>query len=268
MNKIASTEEYSTRVKNAKQRLKGAITNCYVLLDHADEAIQESSLIYAETDEALSLLFREPERYRCYFYAAPRADVRLGITPMDMPICAELIYPANRRPDIAQDILLHNGFRFVRTMFYYSKDMRGVSVADMEQIPPLSYAMPDDREQIMGMIQAAFDMTLDEILTSKELEQAIADGRVLTVREAAFPVAAAVLVEAGNAIGLRTLVVDPRYRNKGYGLRLARQVQKVASIRGKRQIFIWVVENNAIAQATYAKAGYILDQRRCDDYLL
>lgn len=229
-------------------------------------------MLYAETDKSLCALIREPERYRCFFYAEPISNVHLDVTQMDMPVYTGLIYPKPYPPDpCVKQFLAANGFAFVRTMQHYFYDtlkLRNEEAnEEVKDAAALCFAEPNEKEKIDELFRMTFDPCLDMLFTQAEMEQAIVEKRVLVLREAGKVAAAAAVAAWGEIMEWRSLAVFPQYQGRGLGLRLSKQIQALACFHGYKKISFWTDEKNSVSQAMYAKAGFTLDKRRCDDYL-
>jgi GNAT superfamily N-acetyltransferase len=71
------------------------------------------------------------------------------------------------------------------------------------------------------------------------------------------------IADLGGQLGeLVSMWVAPAWRGKGVGARLIEEVAGWAASVGFRELRLWVVEGNDVAERAYAKAGFTRTQRR------
>ena len=131
--------------------------------------------------------------------------------------------------------------------------------------------MSEDLDQIMAVMDAAFEPTWGEAWNRRQVSDSLAFPHThyrLVSEGASQPAAGFTLVRAApGEEELLLIAVTPKSRGRGLGRQLLEQVLEDARGRGAERVFLEMRFNNPAVEL-YQKAGFVPIGRRKDHYRL
>ena len=255
------------RQKAAKENRK-VITNCYFLPGKVKKLIADQKLYIEEQNGNLFICEQEPTFYRVYYYVQnPEA-----IEPLQLPLSAVIEFTYK---DAATERGGENAIAVITKMGFKLGRQSGRMVLQAARIPRffentaadvlVEYAKHEDKQKIWELLHNAFIPIYAFLPQEEELDQLILDKSILALRyQGDLAGIWHTEIVGKNAWG-RQLVVDERYRGKGYGRMLMCAYHDSVKDRVERVLF-WVdMANPAIS--LYKKLGYEFDGCMANEYI-
>ena len=259
MKQLDSYEEYTALIK-ANKELGNKTSNAFLLPDKLKAMISAGVLSYEQLDGVLLLLEDCKAFYRVYYYLNPDKE----LDPVSLDKDAVIEFPFNKELNDKQKTQIEKitqlGFELGRESAEMVLTEQNDSDAQME------YALAEDADEILAILNDAFDPLYAFLPSKEELITSINDQKVLAVHKDGHVLA--VLnsdVERNSAI-IRHLAVLPSARGMGLGASLVKSflVKYNGSVKDYRH---WVDVHNASALRLYEKSGYQFGIKRANEYI-
>lgn len=268
MRRIDSYEEY--RKISEDYRKASMYTNLFLFKAQIQDMIRAKKLFYMIQEENFFLFKKESGCYRMYYYITN--NVVLKNLFVSDPIVVECIYRDEQELQKKKDILFLKRVGFVlgrrscRMVLNSSDFPHKVFQGKVSKIV-VSHAMKEDAERIFQMLWGIFDPLYAYLPLMDDLLEMIERKEILTAKDNGEVVGFLHYELMRGSIQIWHLAVDKKYRRMGVGSLLLNQYhyhfQKTAKF-----FMVWTDMVNVQARNLYQKAGYYMDNRFADEYVL
>jgi hypothetical protein len=156
--------------------------------------------------------------------------------------------------EILTDVLKQSGFR------HYSRLMRLARTAQPEAMlkqNQVDLAEAADAPEIMELLEAAFDPYADQLPMRYEIDLAIANRQIFTIKHDGGLAALLFFETQGLSSSIRYWAVAEEFRANGYGSALIRHY--FLAHNTVRRFILWVTAKNENAVQKYQHYGYAPD---------
>lgn len=171
---------------------------------------------------------------------------------VDFPLFINLIYTKNKNVESFKKALNGLGFRLQREYCLLEKVESKMNLSGGGGI--IDYAQSCEKEEIEKILNACFDKVLDEIPSSKVLEDFIKLKQVLVAKDGGEILGVLVFSVKRVISIVESLCVKQSCRAKGIGSML---LNKYLFLTQKTQQKLWVRADNIKARGLYTKYGFV-----------
>ena len=235
------------------------ITNAYFFQEEINNLIEAKALFYDLFDSNLLLYKYRPELgfFEVYYYLKDiLSPVKIAI---DKPFVMEIPYRGVKNyPSELVEFWQNSGF-----VTHINRDLLGLINPDIDALHfsnlETEYKIVDNLEltvRIFESINSAFDRFTGDILSVKEIAQALNDREIIGAYENE-ELAGFIRFYTKNKVSwIGHLVVLPDYMGRGIGKNLVAHYLKIRSKQGYKNFQQWVISNNASALKLYSQFGF------------
>lgn len=250
MERIESYEALSQRV--SAHLTRGVRCSVLVTQDPFAPLAAEGRLYAAETPDALLLLQDWESHYRLHFFLHD-LEQALPLKKTSKPVMAEI--PFRPRDTGLQEAAAYLEAQGFRRLFTRCRLARGAG----QEGPPAVSAVPAavrDASRVQTLLRESFSPLTGCLPDQRELEQALAEGRILLLEEDGKLSGLLHYTLAGRSSEIRHLAL--RRERRGRGLTRPLLAQYLARTAEKKHL-VWAREDDPAAQRAYAAQGYTPD---------
>lgn len=267
MRPLTSIVSLQQAIQHAKHGASGFTTNFFASTEQIQFWIDRGALFYIE-DTHGSLIFRRDRDFHHLYHFAANVDALGTILnklneskDYDVTLTSDLI---GRNNDVQNLVAVYsqNGFTPYTSLF------RMVRLADFDQFSDYQdtdvfFAEPTDAVRIFEFLEGLLDRFAEQIPVLEDIEKAIAQHSILTVRCSQGIGGVLFFKTTGLTSVIRYWFVNKDFRNLGIGARLIKTYFRLCHGECKR-ITLWVISNYEDAIQKYGHYGFqndtIVDQ--------
>lgn len=249
MEKIPDGKQWGDQI--AQYISKGMRTNFYA---SAEEFLPELEQISKLEFDGGCYLFHEKEDQIDFYFFMEKEASPIEIPEMDKPLVLEQVALAKNPPDSGEwEAIGFENYLQRKRLFLSAKK------TETEQ-REVSFAKVEEAEEILGMMEQAFEPYTSALPDLETLKKDLAENRVIAVREDEKLIGFLRFGREKKVSVLWQIVVSPEGRGKGIGNSLVRdwiflEREEVAKFQ------LWVREDNPPALKMYEKLGFLPDGR-------
>jgi len=263
MRQISSVDQVFAAVQQVKGSASAFATNFYPVRSKLETWIGHETMNVATAPGAAFFFRKDRDFEHLYFCAAdlPTLEKELLALPQinSARLTLDLIgSEAAIQPQI--DILQKAGFKAHTRLLRLSRAAQSGTVAPATALPKnfhLTVADECDSAEIMKMIETCFNPLTDQLPAMYELQDAIGDRQILTVKTERKVAAALFFETQGLTSALRYWVVAEPYRSQHLGSALMQRYFKTQD--SVVRFILWASAANTDALAKYEHYGYKQD---------
>lgn len=250
---MAPLTDYETLARLVSAHMtRGVVTNTMVSQEEYAGDLAAGTLEARETPAGLLLLRQRPTHIRLQFYLND-LSVPLG-TALPSPTVTEIAFrPRDVKLQQAVDYLRHQGFAPVLERVRLSRP------AGEAPLPDRPLTRPTQSAPVLAFLQENFSSLTGCLPTEGELDDLLAQGRVLTLEENGEILGLLHFALTGNTGEIRHLAV--RADRRGEGLTRPLLAGYLQAAAGGKSI-VWTRHDHLSAQAAYGRFGFVPDGRR------
>jgi len=254
---ITSVEQVFEGIQRAKGGASAFCTNFFPVRDKIKIWLEHHELRGEIRDGAALFLRKDNKCSHVYFCAGSPALLNAELAKVEElkrePVTADLI--GNEEGlEMLSGALKQSGFR------HYSRLMRLARMAQSEVISQqnqVDLAEPTDAPAIIELLEAAFDPYADQLPMRYEIDSAIANRQIFTIKHAGHLAALLFFETQGLTSSIRYWAVAGRFRAHGYGSALIRHYFLAHNTVSR--FILWVTAKNENAVQKYQHYGYAPD---------
>lgn len=249
MEKIPDGKQWAEEI--AQYISKGMRTNFYA---SAEEFLPEIESISRLEFDGGCYLFHEREKQIDFYFFLEKEAKPVAIPEMDKPLVLEQVALAKNPPDLGEwEAVGFERYLQRKRLFLSAKKTE----AEQREV---SFCRAEEAEEILGMMEQAFEPYTSALPDLETLKQDVAENRVIAIREGEKLLGFLRFGREKKVSVLWQIVVSSDGRGKGIGNRLVRdwislEREEVAKFQ------LWVREDNPPALKLYEKLGFLPDGR-------
>ena len=267
MRKFTGFSDYEETIENAVEKGWTA-SNCFMMPSAAEMKIKSGKLYVKEITAGLLLLEDEGTFYRCCYYLRPDEEPELLELGKDAVIEFPYKGEFNVKQARQEAQILAMGFALGRRsgMMSLSSD-EAAHAFHLGGIPVPEDAIPEDTDEILGLLNSVFNPLYSFIPSADELRYKLSRKMLWVIRREGR--IAAVL---NSSTDTRSASIDhvcaaPDFRGMGYGSILIAHYHEIYRENVKK-FQHWVDLDNEPAIRMYQKFGYKFEAKKANEYIL
>lgn len=268
---VESNEEFSNLLN--KYLSKDYINNASRLIRDYKALIEKEKLYYIEKDGYL-LLFEDSEDFYNLYYFISKSNLSIDFEDLNLekPIVSDEIYTGDST-SISVNALLDAGFKkyLTRSRIKLKLSQKGGQlVSDTfsdDKDNNVKFSNKDEIELIFDLQEKHIDKYTGNFLTKEDLLEEIKNNLILSIYEEVKFVGYLRLKKNKKALSLDGIVVDPKFRGKGYSKELVKYFIEYFSKEGYNEISLWVRDDNSSAIRLYNFFNFEKTKYKCDNYI-
>ena len=257
MRLVADADELRDAVRRVARSGAGYTNNFFASPADTGKWIASGALSLVQKEQAVLILRRDSNFQRLYHVASGPAALSsalgiLGTTVDPTTIVTDLIGRPESLKEVVNAHIENNFVTYTRLLRMTRLIERGLDIGGIE--PSVANAGPRDAQHIRTFMDKQLDPFSEQIRTVAQLNDAIAKGTVLIMRQASELAGILIHDTTGLTATLRYWHVGEQFRNQGVGSRLIRAFFRLCG--GGRRILLWVIEGNENAISKYRYYGF------------
>jgi len=202
--------------------------------------------------------------YNLYYFIS---KLNLSIDSEDLnlekPIVADEIYTDDNL-NISVNALLEAGFTKYLTRSYMKLK---ISDKDGQLSENIKFSNEDEIELIFELQNKHIDKYTGNFSFKEDLIEEIKDNLILSIYEENNFVGYLRLKKNKKSLSLEGIVIDPRFRGKGYSKELVKYFIDYFSKESYNEISLWVIDDNLSAIRLYNFFSFEKTKYKCDNYI-
>lgn len=226
--------------------------------------IEKKKLYYIEKNNYL-LFFEDCRDFYNLYYFISKLNLSIDSEDLNLekPIVADEIY-TDENLNISVDALLNAGFTKYLTRSYMKLKL---SNKDEQLSGNIRFSSIDELELIFELQNKYIDKYTGNFSFKKDLLEEIKERLILSIYEENNFVGYLRLKKNKKSLSLEGIVIDPRFRGKGYSKELVKYFIDYFSKESYNEISLWVIDDNLSAIRLYNFFNFEKTKYKCDNYI-